>query len=206
VGATKLAPRRLKPGEEAGRFLPPGGCAFPFVAFVPVPTAPVAPGAPEGASATGEAPLAVAATGPQAAPEEKVGPEVAAAQRHDEKEQKEATEAGGQVAGDEEAKRQEARKKEEGGQSAGAEAPAAGAALAGAAVWPQGGEGTRVRQPDRQPGESGDTPDAKGPRSGEPVPVSPLHWQWKGHTGPAEGPEWSIAGKRNIRGIKPAIC
>ena len=71
-------------------------------------------------------------------------------------------------------------------------------------------EGTRVRQPDRQPGASGDTPDAKGPRGGEPGPASPSHWQWKGHTGPAEGPAegpgWSIAGRKSSRGIKLTIC
>ena len=66
--------------------------------------------------------------------------------------------------------------------------------------------GTRVRQPDRQPGASGDTPDAKGPRSGEPVPVSPSHWQWKGHAGPAERQAGSSAGNKNSRGIKPTIC
>ena len=61
----------------------PEKSAFPFTAFVPSPMAQVAPVAPEGASATGEAPLAVAATGAQAAAEEKVAPEVAAEQRHD---------------------------------------------------------------------------------------------------------------------------
>ena len=73
--------------------------------------------APEGASASGEAPLAVtvAATGPQAAPEEKAGQEEATEKRHDAKEQEE-------------------------GQPAAAEAPAAGAAPAGAAAaaCPQG--------------------------------------------------------------------
>ena len=53
--------------------------------------APVAPGAPEGASASGEAPLpeAVAATGTQAAPEEKVGQEEATEKRHAAKEKEE---------------------------------------------------------------------------------------------------------------------
>jgi hypothetical protein len=175
VGGT--APRKLRPNEEAQRYMTPEKSAFPFTAFVPSPMAQVAPVAPEGASATGEAPLAVAATGAQAAAEEKVAPEVAAEQRHDVREQmrserkkKVDTEAGGQVAGDKGAK-QEARQE----------------------------EGTRVRQPDRQPGASGDTPEAKGPRSGEPGPVSPAHWQWKGHTGPAEG-------NKNRRGIKLTIC
>jgi type II secretory pathway component PulJ len=184
AGVGGLAPRRLRPSEEGQRFRPPENSAFPFAAFVPMPMAPVAPVAPEGASATGEAPLAVAATGSQPAAEEKVAPEVAAEQRHEVREQrrnerkkKVDTEAGGQVAGDKGAK-QEARQE----------------------------EGTRVRQPDRQPGASGDTPEAKEPRSGKPGPVSPEHWQWKGHTGPAEGPEWSTAGKKNSRGIKPTIC
>ena len=63
------------------------------------------PVVPEGASAIGEAPLAVVATGPQAAAVEKVAPEVAAEQRHDAREQRRSerkkkvdTEAGGQVA------------------------------------------------------------------------------------------------------------
>ena len=126
MGANRLAPRRISPSEEAQRYVTPEKSVCPFTALVPVPMAPVAPMAPEGASATGEAPLAVAATGPQAAAEEKVAPEVAAEQRHDVQEQRKKdrkkkvdTEAGGQVAGDEEAK-QEARKE----------------------------EGTRVRQPD----------------------------------------------------------
>ena len=190
MGATKLAPRRLGPEDEAKRFLPPEGCAFPFAGYVPVSKVPVAPVVPEGASAIGEAPLAVAASGAQAAAEEKVASEVAAEQRHDAREQRNKarqkkvdTEAGGPVAGDEEAKE----------------------------------AGTRVRQPDRQPGASGDTPDAKGPRSGEPALASPSHWQFKGpEGGPAEGRpawrqtgngEWKIAGKgRNSRAIKPTIC
>ena len=190
VGATKLAPRRLRPEDEAKRFLPPEGCAFPFAGYVPVSKVPVAPVVPEGASAIGEAPLAVAASGAQAAAEEKVVSEVAAEQRHDVREQRNKarqkkvdTEAGGPVAGDEEAKE----------------------------------AGTRVRQPDRQPGASGDTPDAKGPRSGEPALASPSHWQFKGpEGGPAEGRpawrqtgngEWKLAGKgRNSRAIKPTIC
>ena len=132
----------------------------------------VVPVVPEGASAIGEAPLAVAASGAQAAAEEKVASEVAAEQRHDVREQRNKarqkkvdTEAGGPVAGDEEAKE----------------------------------AGTRVRQPDRQAGASGDTPDAKGPRSGEPAPASPEHWDWKGQVGSTEGPKSS-------RGIKPTIC
>ena len=69
---------------------------------------------------------------------------------------KQVSEAGGQTAGKEKAKGQEVRKEEEGGQ------PAAG---------PQGREGTgsKVRLPDRQPGESGVTPDAKVTRSAEPA-------------------------------------
>ena len=179
LGATKLAPRRLTPEDEAKRFLPPEGCAFPFAGYVPVSKVPVAPVVPEGASAIGEAPLAVAASGAQAAAEEKVASEMAAEQRRDVREQRNKamqkkvdTEAGGPVAGDKEAKE----------------------------------AGTRVRQPDRQPGASGDTPDAKGPRSGEPVPVSPSHWQWKGHAGPAERQAGSSAGNKNSRGIKPTIC
>ena len=179
MGANRLAPRKLRPSEEALRYVTPEKSAFPFTAFVPVPMGQVAPVVPEGASAIGEAPLAVAASGAQAAAEEKVASEVAAEQRHDVREQRNKarqkkvdTEAGGPVAGDEEAKE----------------------------------AGTRVRQPDRQPGASGDTPDAKGPRSGEPVPVSPSHWQWKGHAGPAERQAGSSAGNKNSRGIKPTIC
>ena len=80
-------------------------------------------------------------------------------------------EAGPESPGKEEAKEQEVRKEEEGGQPAVAAAPAAAAAPAGAAVCPQGREGTgsKVRLPDRQPGESGVTPDAKVTRSAEPA-------------------------------------
>ena len=87
MGTNMLAPRKLRPSEEALRYVTPEKSAYPFTAFVPMPMAPVAPVAPEGASATGEAPLAVAATGAQAAAEEKVAPEVAAEQRHDVREQ-----------------------------------------------------------------------------------------------------------------------
>ena len=174
MGTNRLAPRKLRPNEEALRYVTPEKSrgAFPFTAFVPVPMGQVAPVVPEGASAIGEAPLAVAASGAQAAAEEKVASEVAAEQRHDVREQRNKarqkkvdTEAGGPVAGDEEAKE----------------------------------AGTRVRQPDRQAGASGDTPDAKGPRSGEPAPASPEHWDWKGPVGSTEGPKGS-------RGIKPTIC
>ena len=172
AGVGGLAPRRLRPSEEGQRFRPPETGAFPFAAFVPEPMGQVVPVVPEGASAIGEAPLAVAASGAQAAAEEKVVSEVAAEQRNDVREQRNKarqkkvdTEAGGPVAGDEEAKE----------------------------------AGTRVRQPDRQAGASGDTPDAKGPRSGEPAPASPEHWDWKGQVGSTEGPKSS-------RGIKPTIC
>jgi hypothetical protein len=91
-------------------------------------------------------PLSAAATGTQAAPDEKVGKE------------------------DESEKRHDAKEKEE-GQPAATVAPVAAAAPAGAAGCPQGREGTgsKVRLPDRQPGESGVTPDAKVTRSAEPV-------------------------------------
>jgi hypothetical protein len=91
-------------------------------------------------------PLAAAATGTQAAPEEKVGQEEKNEKRHIPQEK-------------------------EAGQSAAAVAPVAAAAPVGAAVCPQGREGTgsKVRLPDRQPGESGVTPDAKVTRSDEPA-------------------------------------
>ena len=71
---------------------------------------------------------------------------------------------------DESEKRHDAKEKEE-GQPAATVAPVAAAAPAGAAVCPQGREGTgsKVRLPDRQPGESGVTPDAKVTRSAEPA-------------------------------------
>ena len=104
----------------------------------------MAPGAPEGAS--GGVPLSAAATGTQAAPEEKAGQEEEKEKRH--------------IAQEKEA-----------GQPAAAVAPVAAAAPADAAVCPQGREGTgsKVRLPDRQPGESGVTPDAKVTRSAEPA-------------------------------------
>ena len=168
----------------------------------------MAPGAPEGAS--GGVPLSAAATGTQAAPDEKVGQE------------------------DESEKWHDAKEKEE-GQPAATVAPVAAAAPAGAAVCPQGKEGTgsKVRLPDRQPGESGVTPDAKVTRSAEPAGaasseeeaggLAPMRLNSNfsaaaGQAGPAEGRpewrqtgsgEWRIAGKgkgKGKRGLKHTIC
>ena len=51
MGANRLAPRKLRPSEEALRYVTPEKSAYPFTAFVPMPMAPVAPVVPEGASA-----------------------------------------------------------------------------------------------------------------------------------------------------------
>ena len=159
-----------------------------------------------------------------------------------------------QTAGKEEAKGPEVRKEEEGGQPAAAAAlaaavaparaaaaalvaPVAAAEPADAAVCPQGrkGTGSKVRLPDRQPGESGVTPDAKVTRSAEPVGaasseeeaggLAPMRLNSNfsaaaGQAGPAEGRpewrqtgsgEWRIAGKgkgkdKDKRGFKPTRC
>jgi hypothetical protein len=139
--SSRLLSRRPTREQEQERSLAGSG-AYTFTPFVPPEQ--VAPGAPEGAS--GGVPLSAAATGTQAAPDEKVGQE------------------------DESEKRHDAKEKEE-GQPAATVAPVAAAAPAGAVVCPQGKEGTgsKVRLPDRQPGESGVTPDAKVTRSAEPV-------------------------------------
>ena len=146
AGGSRQPPSRLlsrRPTREQEQERSLGGfSAYTFTPFVPPEQ--VAPGAPEGAS--GGVPLSAAATGTQAAPDEKVGQE------------------------DESEKWHDAKEKEE-GQPAATVAPVAAAAPAGAAGCPQGKEGTgsKVRLPDRQPGESGVTPDAKVTRSAEPV-------------------------------------
>ncbi len=146
AGGSRQPPSRLlsrRPTREQEQERSLGGfSAYTFTPFVPPEQ--VAPGAPEGAS--GGVPLSAAATGTQAAPDEKVGQE------------------------DESEKWHDAKEKEE-GQPAATVAPVAAAAPEGAAVWPQGREGTgsKVRLPDRQPGESGVTPDAKVTRSAEPA-------------------------------------
>jgi hypothetical protein len=142
-----------------------------------------------------------------------------------------------QTAGKEEAKGPEVRKEEEeGGQPAAAAAlaaavaparaaaaalvaPVAAAEPADAAVCPQGrkGTGSKVRLPDRQPGESGVTPDAKVTRSAEPAGaaaasseeeaggLAPMRLNSNfsaaaGQAGPAEGrPEWRQTGSGEWR-------
>ena len=93
------------------------------------------------------------------------------------------------------------------------------AAPEGAAACPQGREGTssKVRLPDRQPGESGVTPDAKVTRSAEPAGaaaasseeeaggLAPMRLNSNfsaaaGQAGPAEGrPEWRQTGSGEWR-------